>query len=92
VLAAAAVLLAVPALRRLIPEPVDDRTPLQRALDLVRASLGRGGEDRRRALDVLGRTLGDDARSRDALSLAWSEPDPEPKRVTELVEAVEERT
>jgi hypothetical protein len=41
---------------------------------------------------VLGRTLGDDARSRDALSLAWSKPDPEPKRVTELVEAVEERT
>ena len=92
VLAAAAVLLAYPAVRRLIPEPVDDRTPLQRALDLVRSSLGRGGEDRRRALDVLGRALADDERARDALTLAWSKPEPEPKRVTELVEAVEERT
>jgi len=89
-LVAVAVLVAYPAVRRLIPEAVDERTPLQRALDLVRASLGRGGEDRRRALDVLGRALADDARARDALSLAWSEPEPEPKRVTELVEAVEE--
>lgn len=89
-LVAVAVLVAYPAVRRLIPEAVDKRTPLQRALDLVRASLGRGGEDRRRALDVLGRALADDARARDALSLAWSEPEPEPKRVTELVEAVEE--
>jgi hypothetical protein len=90
-LVAVAVLLAYPALRRLIPETVDERTPLQRALDLVRASLGRGGEDRRRALDVLGRALADDVRARDALSLAWSQPEPEPKRVTELVESVEER-
>jgi hypothetical protein len=90
-LVAVAVLLAYPAVRRLIPEAVDERTPLQRALDLVRASLGRGGEDRRRALDVLGRALADDAQAHDALSLAWSQPEPEPKRVTELVESVEEQ-
>ena len=88
-LAAIALLLAYPAVRRLIPEPRDERTPLQRALDLARASLGRGSEDRRRALDVLGRALAQDRHARDALELAWSRPEPEPKRVAELVEAVE---
>jgi hypothetical protein len=91
VLALCALLLVYPVVRRLIPAPVDARTPLQRALDLVRASLGRPPEDRRRALDLLGRTLAQDTRATDALALAWSEQAPEPKRVTELVDAVEER-
>jgi hypothetical protein len=90
VLGGAAVALLYPVVRRLIPAPVDHRTPRQRALDLVRASLGRGGEDRRRALDVLGRALAEDAHARDALALAWSKPEPEPDRVLELVRAVEE--
>jgi hypothetical protein len=89
-LGTAAVLLVYPVVRRLIPAPVDRRTPRQRALDLVRASLGRGGEDRRRALDMLGRALAEDTHARDALDLAWSEPEPEPDRVLELVQAVED--
>jgi hypothetical protein len=91
-LAAGALVLVYPLVRRLIPEPVDKRTPLQRALDLVRASLGRDTEDRRRALDLLGRTLGEDTRASDALELAWSERRPEPERVAELVDDVEKRT
>ncbi|HEV7642005.1 MAG TPA: hypothetical protein VGO39_14155 [Gaiellaceae bacterium] len=90
-LAAGALVLVYPLVRRLIPEPVDERTPLQRALDLVRASLGRGAEDRRRALDLLGRTLDDDPRASDALELAWSERGPEAASVAELVDAVEKR-
>ena len=84
-----AVVLALPVVRRLIPEPRDDRTPLQRALDLVRASVGRDPAERRRALDVLGRTLEDDPRARSALDLAWSAPEPQPARVEALVDDVE---
>lgn len=86
-----AILIAYPAVRRLIPEPVDERTALQRALDLVRSSLGRDGDDRRRALDVLGRALAEDAKAHEALGLAWSRPEPQPERVAELVEQVERR-
>jgi hypothetical protein len=88
-LASLAALVAYPVVRRLIPEGVDERTPLERALALARASIGRGGEDRRRALDVLGRALAEDTRARDALDLAWSQPPPEPERIAELVEQVE---
>ena len=91
VLAAAAVGVAWPLLRRLVPEPHDDRTPLQRALDLVRASLQRDPEDRRRALDLLARTLGRDPGADEALGLAWSRPEPEPQQVEQLVEHVETR-
>lgn len=88
-LTALAIAIAYPALRRLVPEAVDERTPLQRALDLARASITRGGEDRRRALDVLGRALAEDGRARNALGLAWSRPPPEPGQITELLEQVE---
>jgi hypothetical protein len=91
-LAAGALLLVYPLVRRLIPEPVDTRTPLQRALDLVRASLGRSTEDRRRALDLLGQELDDDTHAPDARELAWSERGPEPASVAELVDAVEKHT
>ena len=90
-LVAAALFVAYPLLRRLVPEQRDERTPLQRALDLVRTSLRRSGEDRRRALDLLGRTLARDDRARDALDLAWSQPEPEAERVSKLVEAVEKQ-
>jgi len=86
-----AVVLALPVVRRLIPEPRDDRTPLQRALDLVRASVRREPAERRRALDVLGGTLEDDPRARSALDLAWSAPEPQPARVEALVDDVEHR-
>jgi hypothetical protein len=88
-LLAIAVAIAWPLLRRLVPEPHDDRTPLQRALDLVRASLSRPPPDRRRALDLLARSVGREPASDEALELAWSRPDPEPKRVEQLVERVE---
>src|SRR5206468_2347821 len=89
-LLALALMLAAPVVRRLVPKPRDERTPLQRALDLVRASLRGGEEDRRRALDVLGRTLPVPPQSREALELAWSQPEPEPARVAALLEEVEQ--
>ena len=85
----AAVLLA-PVARRLVPGPRDDRTPLERALALVRASLRRDPADRRRALDLLARALGDRAGERDALDLAWSRPSPGDEQVERLLERVED--
>jgi len=91
--AALAVLLgtiaAWPAFRRLVPARVDRRTPLERALALARASLGRSGEDRRRALDNLARALGRREPAAEALDLAWSEPDPEPTRIERLMDRLE---
>ena len=93
-LAGAALLVALagvllwPLLKKLVPEPHDDRTPLQRALDLARASLSRSPEDRRRALDLLARVVGR-KQSRDALDLAWSRPQPDAARIESLVESVE---
>ena len=89
VLVAVAVIVAWPLLRRLVPEPRDDRTPLQRALDLVRSSLARSPSDRRRALDLLARAVGREPAADEALELAWSRPEPEPRRVEQLVERVE---
>lgn len=88
-LAAVALVLAWPVARRLVPERRDRRTALERALELARASARRSGEDRRRALDLLGSTLGPAPAARDALSLAWSRPEPEPGRVESLVDRVE---
>ncbi len=89
-LVAGAALLLAPLAKRLVPEPRDDRTQLQRALDLVRASVTRGAGDRRRALDLLARALGHD-RARAALELAWSRPQPDAGRIESLVESVESR-
>ena len=83
--------LAWPMLRRLVPERVDRRTPLERALALSRASPGRGADDRRRALDLLALALGRDVAARDALELAWSEREPEPARIELLVDTIEAR-
>jgi len=88
-LAAVAVALVWPVARRLVPAPRDDRTPIQRALDLVRESLRRDPGDRRRALDLLARVLGRDQRARRALELAWSRPEPDPSGITSFVETVE---
>jgi len=91
-LAALAVVLAWPVARRLLPERRDRRTPLERALALARASVRRSGEDRRRALDLLGSTLEPAPAAHDALTLAWSRPEPEPERVESLVDRVERET
>jgi hypothetical protein len=87
-LVAIAVAVAVPLVRSLVPEPRDDRTPLERALDLVRASVRRDPSDRRRALDVLARLVGRQ-RAHDALDLAWSRPQPDQAGIEALVEKVE---
>ncbi len=84
-----AIIVTLPLLRRLVPDPVDPRTPLQRALDLVRASLRRGPDDRRRALDVLGRALAGRPLARDALGLAWSRHEPDVSQTESFVESVE---
>lgn len=66
--------------------------PLDRALALVLASRTRPVPDRRRALGLLSRTLRRKDRpsvARAASDLAWSEPEPESGRITELAERVE---
>lgn len=90
-LLAAAAVLVLPLVRRLVPEPRDDRTPLERALALVRASLRRDAGDRRRALDLLARALRGRPAARDALELAWSRPVPDDAHVERLLEQVDER-
>lgn len=94
-LAAAALLVALavaaawPLLRRAVPEVRDRRTPLERALQLARASLRREPADRRRALDLLGRVLGTRGEARAASELAWSRPEPDAPRIESLLERVE---
>lgn len=84
---AAALAVALPLARRLVPERRDTRTPLERALALVRASLVRDEEDRRRALDLLGREL-DGELARSAFDVAWSRPEPTPAGIEQIVERV----
>jgi hypothetical protein len=65
--------------------------PLDRALALVLASRTRTVPDRRRALGLLSRTLRRRDRpsvARAASDLAWSEPEPESDRITELADRV----
>jgi hypothetical protein len=69
--------------------PVD---ALTRALALVRAARTRPPADRRRALALLSRTLRSRAEpsvAQDVSDLAWSEPDPDPERMTQLADRVE---
>ncbi len=69
----------------------EDIDPLGRALALVRASLSRPPPDRRRALGLLSRTLrrnGESQVARAAADLAWSEPEPDPARITSLIERI----
>ena len=91
-LVAVALIAMLPLVRRLVPNRVDTRTPIERALDLVRASLQRGTTDRRRALDVLGRALTGRPLARDALGLAWSQAEPEPSSIESFAETVERGT
>ncbi|HEX3805668.1 MAG TPA: hypothetical protein VHV52_02705 [Gaiellaceae bacterium] len=92
VLAAVGAFAAWPFLHRLAPRASDERTPLERALAFVRESLRLGPEERRRALDLLGRSLGPGETAQRAFELAWSEPSPDPSRVESLVETAERET
>jgi hypothetical protein len=95
--AAVLVLLAVALLaplgrRRRRRAPAVQVDPLERALALVRAARTRPPPDRRRALGLLSRTLrsrGERTVGQTAADLAWSEPEPEPARMTKLVERIE---
>lgn len=87
-----AALLLWPHARRVAPRRRDRRTALERALALARASTHRSGEDRRRALDLLGSTLEPAPAADEVLSLAWSRPEPEPERVESLVDDLEKAT
>lgn len=91
-LAVLGVVLAWPFVRRLHRDRLDTRTPLERALAFVRASLSRGPADRRRALDLLARTVEPGAAGSEALSLAWSKPDPDPSGIESVVAQVERTT
>jgi hypothetical protein len=100
VLVGVALVLALLALALLLPlararrgasadAPVD---ALTRALALVRAARTRPPPDRRRALGLLSRTLrvrDEPSVAQDASDLAWSEPDPDPDRMTQLADRVE---
>jgi len=86
---AIAAALAWPLARGLVPRRVDRRSRLERALALVRASLRRDADDRRRALDVLGRVLRHGPLRDEVLALAWSGPEPEPARMQSLIERAE---
>ena len=99
-LVAAAVVLVLLAAALLAPfvrrsrarAPAAQVDPLERALALVRTARTRPPPDRRRALGLLSRTLrsrGERTDGQTAADLAWSEPEPEPARMTQLVERIE---
>jgi HAMP domain-containing protein len=73
------------------PRRVDARTPLERALDAVRAARGRPAPERRRAVGALAGELRRLERPEAARTdrLAWARPEPERTQLDELVEAVE---
>ena len=87
---AAALLLALPLLRQRAPvaAAVD---PLARALRLLRESASRQAPDRRRAADLLSRTVDDTAIGSDATAVAWSPHEPEPEEATALAGRAEAR-
>jgi hypothetical protein len=91
-LVALGAVLVWPLVRRRRRARPDTRTPLERALAFVRASLSREPADRRRALDLLARTVEPGAVGSEALSLAWSEPDPDPGVIESVVAQVEPKT
>lgn len=89
-----ALALVLPLLRprraRATAEPVD---PLAHALALVRDARSRPSGDRRRALGLLARVLrrsGAATTGQAAADLAWSEPEPEPARMAQLLDQIEQ--
>jgi ABC-type Fe3+ transport system permease subunit len=78
--------LAAAELRRRRGEAPVDR--LRRALRLVRESAARAPGDRRRALDHLAATLGDEPPAERATRLAWARPEPEPAATRGIADEV----
>jgi hypothetical protein len=74
----------------LLERPGRQRSALERALRLTREAERRPAPDRRRALALLARALGRDQRSELIGRLAWSEPQPEPEQLEELVCDIEQ--
>jgi hypothetical protein len=68
--------------------PVDERPPLVRALDLVREAQMRDREDRRRAVALLARLL-EDGNQTAAAEIAWSKSDPSPDELEQLAGEIE---
>jgi hypothetical protein len=91
VLALAGCAILLPALRpRRRGRPELELDPVAHALMLVRAARDRPVPDRRRALGLLARTLRRQPETaRAASDLAWSEPEPDRARMTELADRVE---
>jgi hypothetical protein len=71
-------------LRRTVP-----LTEIERALLLAREAESRPPPDRRRALGLLARLLGNERLAGTARDLAWSAPAPSPDDLSELVTQVE---
>jgi hypothetical protein len=86
VLALGAAALAAAELRGRRRLPVDR---LLRALRLVRESAERAPPDRRRALDHLAATLGNEPPAEHATRLAWSRPEPEPEPTLAVADEVQ---
>jgi hypothetical protein len=70
--------------RRRTPE-----VPLARAIRLARSAQALAAPERRRALELLARTLGRSELRSHATRLAWSQPTPEPAELELLVTAIE---
>jgi hypothetical protein len=90
--AAALAVVALPLLRRQRgPTRRGRERALARALRLLRESAARAAPDRRRAADLVARTLDDDALAGEATRVAWSKREPVPDDARELAGRVEER-
>ncbi len=67
-----------------------ERSAVEHALLLVRQAQAREPDDRRRAVDLLARTLGSQPSPhvRTAAEVAWSKPEPSPERLERLADSV----
>ena len=67
-----------------------DDPEFERALDLARQAEHRVPADRRRALGLLARLLGEERVGVEARELAWSKPEPSPAALSEVVDEIEQ--
>jgi hypothetical protein len=67
-----------------------EQSEFERALDLARQAEHRVPADRRRALALLARLLGEERVGVEARELAWSKPEPSPAALSEVVDEIEQ--